>query len=105
MPRQGIEAFPMDLKHFYLCEDYSSTYKLSRTQPRPYLQSMVQVVLTRVNLSSNLNSKITKTNNVPGPQTQKEVNGISADEKNNIKNLCGVIGKNRLQFWEQLPKE
>nr|CAH7741733.1 unnamed protein product [Callosobruchus chinensis] len=109
------EAFPMDLKHYYLWEDYSSTYKLSRTQPRPYLQSMVQVVLTRgqktVKYKNDfsepefielnvLNSKITKTNNFPEPKTQKEVNRISADKKKNIiKNLRGVISKNRLQFW------
>ena len=37
----------MDLKHFFLWEDYSSTYKLSHKQPMPYLQSTVEVVFTR----------------------------------------------------------
>lgn len=110
----------MELKHFFLWEDYSSTYKLSRTNPRPYLESMVEVVFTRGLKSLKyknefdepefielnfLNSKVTKNNRLPGPRRQEKCNGIPADKKRKIlKNLGGLFEKNRLQFWEQLPE-
>lgn len=114
------EGLPMDLKHFFSWEDYSSTYKLSHTYPRPYLQRMVEVVFTRGlktlkyknDFSASefielhfLNAKLTKSNILPGPRSQEKCNGIPADKKKNIlKNLGGLIEKNRLQFWEQLPE-
>lgn len=38
---RGTEVFSMKLENFFSWEDYSSQYKLSRMNPRPYLQNMV----------------------------------------------------------------
>lgn len=107
----------MDLNHFFIWEDYSSQYKLSRIQPRPYLHDMVEVEFTRGTLSMQykndfnanpaevnvITSKITKSGILPEPKKQSKVQGVLAEKKKNIlKNLSGLIPRNRLVFWEHL---
>ncbi|KAK4883794.1 hypothetical protein RN001_000065 [Aquatica leii] len=41
------EVLPMELQHFYFWEDFSSQYKLTRTEPRSYLHDMVQATVHR----------------------------------------------------------
>ncbi|KAK4879048.1 hypothetical protein RN001_007194 [Aquatica leii] len=54
-------VLPVELQHFYIWEDFSSQYKLTRTDPRPYLHDMVQVTVHR----SSYN--ITYKNDFDGP--------------------------------------
>lgn len=111
------EVFPMELKHFYKWEDFSSQYKLKRTKPRAYLHDMVEVTFKRgsYNLcykndfdgsSFDLNflkAEITKNNKLPPPKQQTKYIGISSEKKESlIKNLGGVM-KNRIKFWETIP--
>lgn len=111
------EVFPMELKHFYVWQDYSSQYKLSRVNPRPYIHDMVQVSVTRGSYCIKymndfegqtfelnfLNAKITKNNKLPPPIKQKKPIGIPSQKKANIIQNLGGIMKNRLQFWQDLP--
>lgn len=111
------EVLPMELQHFYIWEDFSSQYKLTRIEPRPYLHDMVQVTVHRGSYNITykndfdgpsfdlnfLTAKITKNGKLRPPKKQTKVLGISSQKKANIiKNLSGIM-KNRLQFWDTLP--
>lgn len=114
------EVLQMDMQHFFLCADYSSAYKLSRIEPRPYIKDIIEVVFTRNSknmLYKNnfnevehttiniLSSKITKSVTLPKPTRQSEYQGISSEKKKNIlKNLDILMEKTRLKFWDSLPE-
>lgn len=111
------EVLPMELQHFHIWEDYSSQYKLSRLNPRPYIHEMVQVSVRRGSYNMTykndfdepsidmnfLTAKITKNRKLFPPKKQQKVLGVPLEKKNNIIKHLGGIMKNRLQFWENLP--
>lgn len=111
------EVLPMELKHFFMWQDFSSQHKLKRTQPRPYLHDMVQVTFRRGSYNTTyknefdgpsldlnfLKADITKNNKMPAPKQQRKYIGISSQKKEgSIKNLAGIM-KNRLHSWETIP--
>ncbi|XP_031327380.1 uncharacterized protein LOC116160352 [Photinus pyralis] len=111
------EVLPMELQHFFIWEDYTSQYKLSRINPRPYLNEIVQVSVHRGSLIMTyqndfdapiieldfLSAKITKNKKLPPPKKQQKVLGIPSKKKAAIIKNLGAIMKNRLQFWNELP--
>lgn len=116
----NTEVLALDLKHFFEWKDYSSQYKLSKTNPRPYLHDMVEVIFTRglktIKYRNDfltdeytelnfLSASITKRGILPHPQEKTKFIGISAAKRQNIlNNLGGLFEKNRIKFWENLPE-
>lgn len=116
----GKNVIPKKMDHndFYEWQDYTTQYKLSRLNPRPYICDIVQVEATRGSFdfyyktsfdseyitASIIGNKILKTNVLPPPKKKTMLNGISQVKKNNIlKSLQNIIPGNRLSFWRELP--
>lgn len=114
---KNVVVAVMELQNFHEWPDCTSQYKLRKTSPRPYLQSMVQVSFMRgdhtLQYKNNFNddfltlnfltSKAYKTG-VPRPKPLKEPRGITKERKENLlSKLSEIIPPNRLEFWKNLP--
>lgn len=101
---------------FYEWQDYTTQYKLSRLNPRPYISDIVQVEVKRGSFeliyktsfdeqiaASIIGNKILKSNVLPPPKKKTMLNGISQVKKDNIlKSQKNIIPGNRLSFWREL---
>lgn len=89
----------MELQNFYQWIDFTSQYKLGKTSPRPYLQSMVQVTFTRgehtLKYRNNFNSDFIILNfltakackgGIPSPMPVQTPRGVLKERKENILN-------------------
>lgn len=114
---KGVNVVQMNENLFYDWEDHTSQYKLKKTTPRPYLNSMAQVNFQRGErtilytntfrgsfISLNfLNHKSFKTGIVI-PKCRGTSRGISSVRKQTIiSRLSAIFPPNRLTFWENLP--
>ncbi|KAF6209662.1 hypothetical protein GE061_015411 [Apolygus lucorum] len=108
----------MKQEDFYEWEDNSSTSKINRTVPRPYMKDMVEVVATRGKLTLSYRTrftsdethvmdftkkKLTKKNIVKRPNSIPNLRGISTNRKSQItQNLLELMPENRRPFWVNL---
>ena len=106
----------MQVQDFCDWTDFSSTYKLNRTTPRPYLSDMVYIEVNRgqnglvyrtdfdgLDIPLNfVNARATKSG-VPRPVQRTKARGIPADKKSDILAKLGhLMPKNRLSFWQNI---
>lgn len=118
MTTAGKNVVPkkMGPNDFYEWQDYTTQYKLSRLNPRPYISDIVQVEVKRGSFeliyktsfdeqiaASIIGNKILKSNVLPPPKKKTMLNGISQVKKDNIlKSQKNIIPGNRLSFWREL---
>jgi hypothetical protein len=104
---------------FFDWKDETSQYKLKRTNPRPYLSDMVQVVAQRglrtLSYRTDFETPLKKLDflvtrmmkgdaplELPLPRTDGG-RGIPLDKKNDIiHTLCPLMPENRRTFWQEL---
>lgn len=113
-----VKLIEMKINNFFNWEDKSSQYKLSRINPRPYLNNMVQVDFERGNQSLSykctfneqeaivLNFLVAKhqKNGLEKPKSKIDYRGISQNRKDTLINrLRGIIPITRMNFWNDLP--
>ena len=106
----------MQTNDFYDWVDFSSTYKLNRITPRPYLADIVYVEAMRGKNSllyrtdfdgpditlNFLNARATKSG-IPKPANRTKARGIPVDKKNDIIAKLGhLMPQNRLLFWQNI---
>lgn len=91
---------------------------IGKTNPRPYLSEMVQVVFKRESLQleyktaydspnsiklSFLQNKFVKKNKIPKPLTKTKLRGVNKEKQVEIMTkLIPLMPKNRHTFWENL---
>jgi len=107
----------MEVHDFSDWTDYSSSYKLNKIVPRPYLNEMVAVKVVRgqrllfyrtafdgpeIELNFMTAKRMASTGVRAAPRTVAR--GIPNDKKVDIlSKLGGLMPANRLQFWQDLP--
>lgn len=109
----------MRYNDFLNVKDFSSRFKLNKTQPRAYLSNFCEVTFVRgcrtlfykTNFESApieldfLTNKALK-EGVPEPEKKESPRGISVIRKQNlIKKLTAMgISQSRIMFWQSLPE-
>lgn len=98
--------------------NYSSSHVINKTDPRPYLSDMVQVIFNRGSLNLTyktkydceqytelkfLKAKYIKQNKLPKPPVKPSLRGITIDKLTDIqKKLVPLMPENRQAFWKKL---
>lgn len=107
----------MKQSDFFVWQDASSLYKISRATPRPYLKNIVEIVVTRGNynlvyktefsgvpISLNFLKMKALKNVTEMPESIPQLRGITNERKNKIiENLLSLMPENRHLFWKSLP--
>ena len=111
-----VRVKSMQTNDFYDWVDFSSTYKLNRITPWPYLSDTVHVEAMREknhmlyrtdfdgpDITLNfLNARATKSG-IPKPANRTKARGIPVDMKNDIiAKLGNLMPQNRLLFWQNI---
>lgn len=108
----------MDIDSFYTFPDLTSQYKLSKINPRPYLQDMVFVQFQRGQRGLKFKSSFSEDfqylnfllqkyekGSLPQPRRKLIERGVSKERKINIlKKIQGLVPQNRLLFWQNLKE-
>lgn len=113
-----VQVKNMKPSDFFDWQDHSSTYRINKINPRPYLKTMMQILFCRDSLSLHfrdnfssplqevkfLKTSVEKTGSFKEPQAKQDYRGVSQEKKTSIiKNLVGLMPKNRREFWLNLP--
>lgn len=108
----------MKIDNFYNFPDLTSQYKLSKINPRPYLQDMVFIQFQRGQRGLKFKSSFSEdfqyinfllkkyeNGSLPRPTMKNIERGISKERKNIIINkIKDMFPENRLLFWKNLKE-
>lgn len=117
---QNVTAVEMTLEDFYEWPDAYSYYKVSKTEPRPYLADMVYVRADRGSLTLKYRTEYSSSaeefnldflqakymkSGVPLPPKKTDFRGITKERKEKlIKRLGKLMPDDKLEFWKTLPE-
>lgn len=113
---KNVKVLTMKLTDFKDWKDNSSTLKINKHSPRPYLCNIVKIKFERGSFNmwyskeydlpytelNFLSAKYLKAKS--GPNSRLLSRGITKSKKDDIlKKLCPLMPENRKHFWEELP--
>lgn len=114
----NVTVIDMELQQFFDWKDFTSQYKLSKINPRPYLNEMIHLMFTRGKhtmkyqcsfneenfIELNFLTASIQKNGIQKPAVRSKMRGITLDRKTNlIQKLSPIIPPCRLPFWLDLP--